>query len=231
MGRSRSSPGAAGGVGREVVRLLHDAGRAAWWPRTSNPAVADLETDDGRIVAVAGRRRARRDGRRRGGQRPSIASGARHPRQQRRPLPHEGHPRHERRGVGRPAHDDERARRLRALPRRAARTRRARRVRDREHGVDLGAHRPPAAGGLLRDEGRHRPAHTAARGRVRAAGRPCERGRAGRDRDAVPPRRAASRPRADPRRDRGVAPDRPQLPAGGDRRGRRCSSRRRRPAS
>ncbi len=45
--------GAAGGVGREVVRLLHAAG-ASVVAEDLNPAVADLETDDGRIVAVQG---------------------------------------------------------------------------------------------------------------------------------------------------------------------------------
>jgi NAD(P)-dependent dehydrogenase (short-subunit alcohol dehydrogenase family) len=45
--------GAAGGVGREVVRLLHAAG-ASVVAEDLNPAVADLETDDGRIVAVRG---------------------------------------------------------------------------------------------------------------------------------------------------------------------------------
>jgi NAD(P)-dependent dehydrogenase (short-subunit alcohol dehydrogenase family) len=64
--------GAAGGVGREVVRLLHAAG-ASVVAEDLNPAVADLETDDGRIVAVQGdvaepRRRTPRS------PRPSIAS-------------------------------------------------------------------------------------------------------------------------------------------------------------
>ena len=45
--------GAAGGVGREVVRLLHDAG-ASVVAEDLNPAVAELETDDGRIVCVRG---------------------------------------------------------------------------------------------------------------------------------------------------------------------------------
>jgi NAD(P)-dependent dehydrogenase (short-subunit alcohol dehydrogenase family) len=45
--------GAAGGVGREVVRLLHDAG-ASVVAEDLSPAVAELETSDGRIVAVQG---------------------------------------------------------------------------------------------------------------------------------------------------------------------------------
>jgi NAD(P)-dependent dehydrogenase (short-subunit alcohol dehydrogenase family) len=45
--------GAAGGVGKETVRLLHEAG-ASVVAEDLNPSVADLETDDGRIVAVQG---------------------------------------------------------------------------------------------------------------------------------------------------------------------------------
>jgi NAD(P)-dependent dehydrogenase (short-subunit alcohol dehydrogenase family) len=45
--------GAAGGVGREVVRLLHDAG-ASVVAEDIDPAVAELEGSDGRIVAVQG---------------------------------------------------------------------------------------------------------------------------------------------------------------------------------
>jgi NAD(P)-dependent dehydrogenase (short-subunit alcohol dehydrogenase family) len=45
--------GAAGGVGSETVRLLHEAG-ASVVAEDLNPAVAKLETDDGRIVAVQG---------------------------------------------------------------------------------------------------------------------------------------------------------------------------------
>jgi NAD(P)-dependent dehydrogenase (short-subunit alcohol dehydrogenase family) len=45
--------GAAGGVGREVVRLLHEAG-ACVVAEDLSPAVAELEVGDGRIVAVQG---------------------------------------------------------------------------------------------------------------------------------------------------------------------------------
>jgi len=45
--------GAAGGVGREVVRLLHEAG-ASVVAEDLSPAVRDLETGDGRIVALQG---------------------------------------------------------------------------------------------------------------------------------------------------------------------------------
>src|SRR5262249_22074833 len=45
--------GAASGVGRETVRLLHEAG-ASVVAEDRNPAVAELETGDGRIVAVVG---------------------------------------------------------------------------------------------------------------------------------------------------------------------------------
>jgi NAD(P)-dependent dehydrogenase (short-subunit alcohol dehydrogenase family) len=45
--------GAAGGVGREVVRLLLAAG-AAVVAEDLNPEVADLETPDGRVAAVVG---------------------------------------------------------------------------------------------------------------------------------------------------------------------------------
>jgi NAD(P)-dependent dehydrogenase (short-subunit alcohol dehydrogenase family) len=45
--------GAAGGVGREVVRLLHEAG-ASVVAEDLSPAVIELETGDGRIVAVQG---------------------------------------------------------------------------------------------------------------------------------------------------------------------------------
>lgn len=45
--------GAAGGVGSEVVRQLHAAG-ASVVAEDISPAVADLETPDGRIVALQG---------------------------------------------------------------------------------------------------------------------------------------------------------------------------------
>ena len=45
--------GAAGGVGREVVRLLHEAG-ASVVAEDLSPAVTALETGDGRIVALQG---------------------------------------------------------------------------------------------------------------------------------------------------------------------------------
>jgi NAD(P)-dependent dehydrogenase (short-subunit alcohol dehydrogenase family) len=45
--------GAAGGVGGEVVRLLLDAG-ASVVAEDIDPAVADLETADGRVVALVG---------------------------------------------------------------------------------------------------------------------------------------------------------------------------------
>jgi len=45
--------GAAGGVGREVVRLLHEAG-ASVVAEDLSPAVTELETGDGRIVGLQG---------------------------------------------------------------------------------------------------------------------------------------------------------------------------------
>jgi NAD(P)-dependent dehydrogenase (short-subunit alcohol dehydrogenase family) len=45
--------GAAGGIGREIVKRLHDGG-ASIVVEDINPAVKDLETSDGRIVAFIG---------------------------------------------------------------------------------------------------------------------------------------------------------------------------------
>ena len=109
--------GAAGGVGREVVRLLLDAG-ASVVAEDIDPAVVDARdrTGEWSQSSVTSPRQTRpgRPSTRRSSVRP-----ARHPRQQRRPLPAQADGRHDGRGVGR---DDahQRARRVRALPRGAA---------------------------------------------------------------------------------------------------------------
>ena len=45
--------GAAGGIGREIVRLLHERG-ASIVVEDIQPSVSELATDDGRITAVVG---------------------------------------------------------------------------------------------------------------------------------------------------------------------------------
>jgi NAD(P)-dependent dehydrogenase (short-subunit alcohol dehydrogenase family) len=52
-GRAAIVTGAAGGVGREVVRLMHEAG-ASVVAEDIAPSVKDLETGDGRVVALEG---------------------------------------------------------------------------------------------------------------------------------------------------------------------------------
>jgi NAD(P)-dependent dehydrogenase (short-subunit alcohol dehydrogenase family) len=52
-GRVALVTGAAGGIGREVVRRLHDRG-ASVVVEDISPSVAELETPDGRVTAVVG---------------------------------------------------------------------------------------------------------------------------------------------------------------------------------
>ena len=52
-GRVALVTGAAGGIGREIVRRLHDRG-ASVVVEDLSPGVADLETADGRITAIVG---------------------------------------------------------------------------------------------------------------------------------------------------------------------------------
>ena len=78
--------GAAGGVGREVVRLLVEAG-ASVVAEDLIPAVAELEQPDGRIVALVGDVAESATARARGRRRARAVRPARHPRQQRRPVP------------------------------------------------------------------------------------------------------------------------------------------------
>ena len=158
--------GAAGGVGGEVVRLLLDAG-ASVVAEDIDPAVAELETPDGRVCCA--RRRCRRRRHRASGCRDCDRAlwPTRHPRQQRGALPHEARGRHHGRRMGRD-HADERPRRVRALPRSvAAACRRWR--RDRERRLDLGHGRPHRSDRVLGEQGRDRADDAPARGRVVAA--------------------------------------------------------------